>query len=235
MTTEQANPARPEELSAVTRLHKAHAGLEKRLTEMGRSPADVKLIAVSKTFPAEAVRPVLAAGHRVFGENRLQETELKWPTLKADYPDAELHLIGALQSKKTSQAVALFDAIQSLDREKLAAKLADEIQKQGRHPQLFVQVNTGDEPQKGGVGLAALDGFVDRCRRDYGLTLTGLMCLPPVNDVPAPHFALLQKRAEALGLSGLSMGMSADFEDALAFGATHVRLGTAIFGPRPKV
>ncbi|MGC6512242.1 MAG: YggS family pyridoxal phosphate-dependent enzyme [Parvibaculales bacterium] len=232
--TEHQNIPSSDEAAALARLDAVRAGMAQKLDACGRLPADVTLIAVSKTFPEEHIRPVLAAGHRVFGENRVQESEQKWPALKAAYPDVELHLIGALQSKKTAQAVALFDAIHSLDREKLAAKLADEIQSQGRHPHLFVQVNTGDEPQKAGIGLTALDGFVDLCRTQYGLTISGLMCLPPVSDVPAPHFALLQKRAEGLGLPCLSMGMSADFEDALAFGATHVRLGTAIFGPRTR-
>ena len=233
--TDQKKTTSPDKITAVTRLEVAHAKISKTLSSHEKSAQDVTLIAVSKTFSSELIRPVLEAGHRVFGENRLQEAQQKWPALKADYPDAELHLIGALQSKKTSQAVALFDAIHSLDRPKLAAKLADEIQKQGRHPQLFIQVNTGGEAQKSGIALAELDAFVGVCRKEYGLNIAGLMCLPPIDDVPAPHFALLEKRAAYLNLSCLSMGMSADYEDALAFGATHVRLGTAIFGPRPKV
>ncbi len=220
---------------AVARLAALQNTIAAKMRLHGRPAKELSLIAVSKTFPPSVIGPILGAGHRVFGENQLQASEKKWDALKADFPDVELHLIGALQSNKAAQAAAHFDAIHSLDRPKLAIKLADAIQNQGRHPQLFIQVNTGDEAQKAGVSVSELEGFVIACRKEYGLTISGLMCLPPIHDVPAPHFALLQKYAQDLGLSCLSMGMSADYEDALAFGATHIRLGTAIFGSRaPK-
>jgi len=197
-----------------------------------RSAADVELIAVSKLFDADAVRPVLEAGQRAFGENRVQEAERKWPGLKSAFTDVELHLIGPLQSNKTRDAVALFDAIHTVDREKIARAIADEMAKQQRTLKLFVQVNTGEEPQKAGVMPREAKAFVEFCRSDLKLPLTGLMCIPPVDEEPAVHFAFLAKLAKELGLSGLSMGMSSDFETAIAFGATYVRVGSAIFGDR---
>jgi PLP dependent protein len=197
-----------------------------------RDPADVTLVAVSKTFGADAIAPVLAAGQRVFGENRVQEAMAKWPALKADYPAAELHLIGPLQSNKAKEAVALFDAIHSVDRPSLCEALAREIARQGRAPLLFAEINTGGEAQKAGVLPQDADGFLARCRDSYGLTIAGLMCLPPLGEPPAPHFGLTAKIAHRNGLQLLSMGMSADFALAIAFGATHVRVGTAIFGER---
>ena len=189
------------------------------------------LIAVSKTHGPERVRPLLEAGQRVFGENRVQEAKGKWPALKADYPDVELHLIGPLQSNKTREAVELFDCIHSLDRPKLAHALAGELEKSGKRPTLFVQVNTGEEPQKAGIAPADTSGFLGLCR-ELNLPVQGLMCIPPVDENPAPHFALLAKLAREHDLSLLSMGMSADFETAIRFGATHVRVGSALFGER---
>jgi pyridoxal phosphate enzyme (YggS family) len=198
----------------------------------GRDPAEVTLIAVSKTFGAEAIEPVIAAGQRVFGENRVQEAKAKWPPLMARHSGLALHLIGPLQSNKAKEAVALFDAIHSVDRPSLAEALAKEIVRQGRSPLLFVEVNTGGEPQKAGVSPENMDSFLQACREKYGLAISGLMCLPPANEPPAPHFALTAKIAHRNGLNLLSMGMSADFPTAIAFGATHVRVGTAIFGER---
>jgi pyridoxal phosphate enzyme (YggS family) len=203
--------------------------------EAGRAEDVVTLIAVSKTFPSEAIKPVIAAGQRVFGENRVQEAKAKWPALRERYDDLELHLIGSLQSNKAKDAVALFDAIHSIDRPSVAEALAKEIQKQGREPRLFVEINTGAEPQKAGVLPEAADQFLRDCRAIYGLTIDGLMCIPPAEEAPAPHFALTTKIARRNGLSLLSMGMSADFKVAVAFGATHVRVGTAIFGGRPAL
>jgi PLP dependent protein len=200
--------------------------------EARRDPASVRLVAVSKTFGADVIEPVIAAGQRVFGENRVQEAKAKWPALKQRHGDIELHLVGALQSNKAKEAVALFDAIHSLDRPSLAEALAKEIARQGRSPTLFVEVNTGGEPQKAGVLPEDTDAFVKACRERYGLAIAGLMCLPPAHQPPAPHFALTAKIARRNGLSLLSMGMSADFPLAIAFGATHVRVGTAIFGER---
>ncbi len=198
----------------------------------GRDAGSISLIAVSKTFDRQAIEPVLDAGHRIFGENRVQEASGKWPALKARFPDSELHLIGALQSNKAAEAVALFDSIHSLDRDKLARELAKAIEHQGRAPQLFIQVNTGEEPQKAGIGPKQAGDFLARCRDEHGLAVSGLMCIPPFDEASGPHFALLQKLAEELDLPNLSMGMSGDFETAIAFGATHIRVGTAIFGPR---
>jgi pyridoxal phosphate enzyme (YggS family) len=195
-----------------------------------RDRASVTLIAVSKTFGAETLTPVIEAGQRVFGENRVQEA--KWPGLISAYPGVVLHLIGPLQSNKAKEAVALFDAIHSVDRPSLCEALAKEIVSQKRQPQLFVQLNTGEEPQKAGVIPGEADAFIARCREKYGLEISGLMCIPPVNDAPAPHFALTAKIAARNGLKNLSMGMSADFVTAIAFGATHVRVGSAIFGAR---
>ncbi|MCB1511460.1 MAG: YggS family pyridoxal phosphate-dependent enzyme, partial [Hyphomicrobiaceae bacterium] len=198
----------------------------------GRDPSDVHLIAVSKTFEAEHVRPVLAAGQRTFGENRVQEAQHKWPELKADYPDVELHLIGPLQSNKARDAVALFDVIHTVDRTKIVAALATEMRAQGRSPKLFVQVNTGEEPQKAGIAPGDTAAFLAQCRDEFGLAISGLMCIPPVDEEPAMHFGFLAKLAAENGVTELSMGMSADFESAITFGATYVRVGSAIFGSR---
>src|SRR5882762_4677241 len=200
--------------------------------EAGRDASAVTLIAVSKTFPPEAVEPVIAAGQRVFGENRVQEAKAKWPALREAHQGIALHLIGPLQSNKAKEAVALFDAIHAVDRPSLAEALAREIARQGRHPTLFVEVNTGAEPQKAGVLPEAVDAFLKSCRETYGLAIAGLMCIPPADEPPAPHFALTAKIAKRNGLSLLSMGMSADFPIAIGFGATHVRVGSAIFGER---
>ena len=200
--------------------------------EARRDPASVTLIAVSKTFAADAITRVIEAGQRVFGENRVQEAKAKWPGLMAAYPGIALHLIGPLQSNKAKEAVALFDAIHSVDRPSICEALAKEIDSQKRTPELFVQLNTGEEPQKAGVAPADADRFIASCRDKYGLSISGLMCIPPVNEPPAPHFALTAKIAARNGLKNLSMGMSADFVTAIALGATHVRVGSAIFGHR---
>ena len=200
--------------------------------EARRERASVTLIAVSKTFDAESIAPVIMAGQRVFGENRVQEAKAKWPGLMAAYPGIALHLIGPLQSNKAKEAVALFDAIHSVDRPSICEALAKEIDLQKRRPELFVQLNTGEEPQKAGVAPDDADAFIAACRDKYGLSISGLMCIPPVNDAPAPHFALTAKIAARNGLKNLSMGMSADFAIAIQFGATHVRVGSAIFGAR---
>ena len=198
----------------------------------GRDAADVTLIAVSKTRPAEFIEPVLEAGHLDFGENRVQEAQEKWPPLQARFPAARLHLIGPLQTNKARDAVALADAIHSLDREKLARAVSQEMTRQERRPECFIQVNTGEEAQKSGVLPNDADAFIEACREKYALPLVGLMCLPPFEEEPAPHFALLKKIAERHGLTKLSMGMTADYETAIAFGATHIRVGSAIFGAR---
>ena len=197
-----------------------------------RERASVNLIAVSKTFGAEAIEPIIAAGQRVFGENRVQEAKAKWPALMSAHPGLSLHLIGPLQSNKAKEAVALFDAIHSVDRPSLCQALAKEIESQKKQPQLFVQLNTGEEQQKAGIAPADADAFIASCRDNYGLVISGLMCIPPVNEAPAPHFALTAKIAARNGLSYLSMGMSADFATAIQFGATHIRVGSAIFGHR---
>ena len=199
--------------------------------DAGRDPADINLIAVSKVQPNERVQAVLEAGHRCFGENKVQEAAGKWPDFRAQFDGIDLHLIGPLQTNKVKQAVELADAIHSVDREKLAKKLASEIQAQGKAPDMFIQVNTGEEPQKSGVLPAAADAFVQNCR-DMDLPIKGLMVIPPVDEEAALHFALLKKIAVRNGLEQLSMGMSADFEKAISFGATHVRVGSAIFGDR---
>ena len=193
------------------------------------------MIAVAKTFGADAIEPVIAAGQRVFGENRVQEAKAKWPALRARHGDLELHLVGSLQSNKAREAVALFDAIHSVDRASLAAALAKEIAAQARRPLLFVEINTGAEPQKAGVQPQDADAFLAACRDRYGLAISGLMCIPPLDEAPAPHFALTAQIARRNGLPLLSMGMSADFATAIAFGATHVRVGTAIFGERTSL
>jgi PLP dependent protein len=208
------------------------AEIARAAREAGRDPASVTLVAVSKTFAAEAIEPVIAAGQRAFGENRVQEAKAKWPPLIGRHPGIELHLVGALQSNKTKDAVSLFDAIHSLDRASLAEALGKEIAKQSRRPLLFVEINTGAEPQKAGVLPQDADAFLAACRDRYGLAISGLMCIPPLDEAPAPHFALTAKIAHRNGLSLLSMGMSADYPTAIAFGATHVRIGTAVFGVR---
>ena len=200
--------------------------------EVGRDPADVTLIAVTKTFGTAEISAVLAAGHRVFGENRVQEAKGKWPALCVRYPGVELHLIGPLQSNKAREAVALFDAIHTIDRPKIARTIAAEMASQGRRLKLFIEVNTGEEAQKAGVAPRELPALVALCRNELGLVVSGLMCIPPHDEEPAVHFALLAKLAKEQGLASLSMGMSADFETAVELGATHVRVGSAIFGAR---
>lgn len=197
-----------------------------------RDVGSVSLVAVSKTFDAEAIRPAIDAGQRIFGENRVQEAQAKWPALKSETPDLELHLIGPLQSNKAPDAVALFDVIETIDREKIARAVAAEISRQGKPVRLYVQVNTGLEPQKAGIAPDDTVAFVKLCRDEIGILVEGLMCIPPADENPGPHFALLAKLAERCGLQKLSMGMSGDFETAIQFGATSVRVGSAIFGTR---
>jgi pyridoxal phosphate enzyme (YggS family) len=218
--------------ASVSRFEIVRGEIAKAARAVGRDSGSVTLVAVSKTFGAEEIEPVLEAGHRVFGENRVQEAKAKWPALRARYPGLELHLIGPLQSNKARDAVALFDAIHTIDRPKIAATIAEEMAKQGRRLQLFVEINSGGEPQKAGVLPEEADRFLAQCRDEFGLTIAGLMCIPPADEAPAPHFALLHKIAQRNGLVHLSMGMSADFASAISFGATHVRIGTAIFGER---
>jgi PLP dependent protein len=220
------------ELLGAERLAAVQRDIAAACREAGRDPATVTLVAIAKTFGAAAIEPIIAAGHRIFGENRVQEAKAKWPALRERYPDVALHLVGPLQSNKAREAVALFDAIHSLDRATLAAALAKEIERQGRQPLLFVEVNTGGEPQKGGVLPQEADAFLATCRATYGLNIAGLMCIPPYEEPAAPHFALLAQIAKRNELNLLSMGMSADFSLAVRFGATHVRVGTAIFGQR---
>ena len=202
--------------------------------EAGRAANATALCAVSKTFPADAIEPVIALGQKIFGENRVQEAEGKWPDLKAGHADIELHLIGPLQTNKTRNAVALFDVIQTLDRPNLAQSLAKEMEKADRRLPCYIQINTGEEPQKAGISPREADAFVKACRDDYQLDIAGLMCIPPQNEEASPHFALLADIAARNGLTGLSMGMSADYPLAIEFGATIVRVGSAIFGPRTQ-
>lgn len=216
----------------VTALSDVQSRLAAAAREAGHDPATTQLIAVSKTFGADAIVPVLDAGHRQFGENRVQEAKSKWPELRARYPGVTLHLIGPLQSNKTREAVELFDAIHTVDRPKIARAIAEEQQRQGKRLKLFIEVNTGEEPQKAGVMPKEAKAFLDHCRNDLGLEISGLMCIPPVDEEPAVHFAFLAKLASDLGLAELSMGMSSDFETAANFGATYVRVGSAIFGAR---
>jgi pyridoxal phosphate enzyme (YggS family) len=227
----------PDSASPITRpLPNALAAVEEEILracqEARRDRSSVTLIAVSKTFDADAIAPVIETGARIFGENRVQEAKSKWPGLMSAYPGLSLHLIGPLQSNKAKEAVALFDAIHSVDRPSICEALAKEINSQKKRPELFVQLNTGEEPQKAGVAPSDADAFIAACREKYGLEISGLMCIPPVNDAPAPHFALTAKIAARNGLQKLSMGMSADFAIAIQFGATHVRVGSAIFGHR---
>ncbi|HEX9771787.1 MAG TPA: YggS family pyridoxal phosphate-dependent enzyme [Kiloniellales bacterium] len=219
---------------AAERLNDVLARIREAARACGRSPDEITLVAVSKTHSADRIASVIAAGHRVFGENRVQEALAKYPDLKANHPDLKLHLIGPLQTNKAREAVRLFDVIETLDRPRLARSLAREMEKQGRRPVCFVEVNTGEEPQKSGVLPGETDALVDLARGQLGLPVEGLMCIPPVDEEPALHFALLREIAKRNGLACLSMGMSADFETAIRFGATHVRVGTAIFGPRSQ-
>lgn len=209
------------------------AAIAASCTLAGRASGSVTLVAVSKTHDAPDILPVLEAGHRVFGENRVQEAKGKWPALQAVFRNIELHLIGPLQSNKAADAVALFDVIQSVDRDKLVAVLAQEMRRQKKHPKLFVQVNTGLEPQKAGLAPEELAAFLARAENEHGLRFAGLMCIPPAGKDPAPHFAMLASLAKTHGLAELSMGMSSDFAAAIVAGATHVRVGSAIFGARP--
>ena len=229
MTGETSPVTLPSSLDALAAVEREVAAA---CAQARRDRASVSLIAVSKTFAAEDIVPVITAGQRVFGENRVQEAKSKWPGLMADYPGLALHLIGPLQSNKAREAVALFDAIHSVDRPSICEALAKEIVAQDRRPDLFVQINTGEEPQKAGIAPHEADAFIAGCRDTYGLVISGLMCIPPVNEAPAPHFALTAKIAARNGLSKLSMGMSADFAIAIQFGATHIRVGSAIFGHR---
>ncbi|MEN9754505.1 MAG: hypothetical protein RLZ07_887 [Pseudomonadota bacterium] len=206
--------------------------VQRSARDAGRAETDVTLVVVSKTYGPTEIEPVLLAGHRIFGENRVQESQGKWPALKARFPDVELHLIGPLQSNKAKEAIALFDVIETVDRPSIAEALSKEFVKTDRRPKLYVQINTGEEPQKAGVSPKEADAFLKRCREEWGLVITGLMCIPPVDEPPSPHFALLRKIAERNGLQTLSMGMSGDFEAAIQVGATHVRIGSAIFGAR---
>jgi hypothetical protein len=217
---------------APTRLARVRAAIADAGAGVGRRAGDVTLVAISKTHDPAAIRPVIEAGHRVFGENRVQEAAAKWPGLRAGTPGIELHLVGPLQTNKARDAVALFDVIETVDRPKLAAALAREMERTGKHPRCYIQVNTGNEPQKAGVAPTDADAFIALCRDQHGLQVDGLMCIPPADEEPSLHFALLAKIAARNGLGVLSMGMSGDFEIAVQFGATHVRVGTAIFGPR---
>jgi pyridoxal phosphate enzyme (YggS family) len=222
------------ETDPVEALRQVRDSIRRAASDCERDPLGITLVAVSKTFPAQDIEPVLAAGQRVFGENYVQEARAKWPALRERYGDVELHMIGPLQSNKAKEAVELFDAIHTLDRPSLAEALAKEMARSGRRPRLLVQVNTGEEPQKGGVIPAEVDGFLEACRSRYGLEIEGLMCIPPAEDPPSPHFALLNAIARRHGLTTLSMGMSADFDAAIQLGATHVRVGSAIFGTRAR-
>ncbi len=220
-------------MSAADNLATIRKAIAEAARDAGRDAGAVTLVAISKTFEAEAIRPVIAAGQRVFGENRVQEAVAKWPGLREETPGLELHLVGPLQSNKAKEAVALFDVIETVDREKIAAALAREMRAQGRSPKLLVQVNIGEEAQKAGIPPAEAVDFVARCRSEHGLAIEGLMCIPPVDEPPAPYFALLDELAARAGVAWRSMGMSADFETAIRHGATHVRVGSAIFGTRP--
>jgi pyridoxal phosphate enzyme (YggS family) len=222
-----------EHATATSGLDRVRAEIAQACRDAGRDVSEVTLVAVSKTFAADVIEPLIAAGQRVFGENRVQEAKNKWPPLLPMHPGLTLHLIGPLQSNKAKDAVALFDAIHSVDRPSLCVALAKEIAKQARQPLLFVEINTGAEAQKAGVLPQDADSFLDACRTTYGLNISGLMCIPPLDEVPGPHFALTAKIAKRNGLKLLSMGMSADFTTAIALGATHVRVGSAIFGERP--
>ncbi len=220
------------ETDYIGNLERVRADLAAAVHEAGRDGQTISLVAVSKTQPVEAIRPVLEAAHRVFGENRVQEAENKWPQLKRDYPDVRLHLIGPLQSNKVRQAIALFDVIETVDRPKLARALARIIEEEGRRPDCMIQINTGEEEQKAGIPPLEADDFIALCRDELKLPIRGLMCIPPFDEEPSLHFALLAEIAKRNELKELSMGMSADYPVAVRFGATHVRVGTAIFGAR---
>lgn len=218
--------------AAAMRLKEVQKTIADAEKEAGREAGSVALIAVSKTFEASAIKPVLEAGQRVFGENRVQEAMGKWPGLKEEFDGVELHLIGPLQSNKAKEAVETFDVIHSVDRTKIAKALKTEMDKQGKHPKLFIQVNTGEEEQKAGIAPKDADAFIAMCRDELGLEIEGLMCIPPVDEAPGMHFALLEKIAKRNGLAKLSMGMSSDYPIAVQHGATHVRVGSAVFGAR---
>ena len=220
--------------NAAERLEIIRQRIEKARLRFGAPPERVELIAVSKTFDGAAIRPFLDAGQRVFGENRVQEAQAKWPELRASYDDIELHLIGPLQTNKAREAVALFDVIQTVDRDKLAGVLKAEMERAGRRLPVYVQVNIGLEPQKAGIAPDEAVAFVARCRAEHGLDVVGLMCIPPEGDPPGPYFAHLNELGRAAEVKNLSMGMSGDFETAIAMGATHVRVGSALFGSRPR-
>lgn len=223
----------PNAAKATERLETIRQMIARAQKRFGPPPVSVTLVAVSKTFPAEAIAPFLAAGHRVFGENRVQEAKAKWPGLRASYDGIELHLIGPLQTNKAREAVALFDVIETVDRDKLAGVLRAEMERAGRNLPCFVQVNIGGEPQKAGIDPAEAASFVTRCRQVHGLDIVGLMCIPPDGEPPGPYFAHLAALGRQAGVENLSMGMSGDFETAIAMGATHVRVGSALFGRRP--
>ncbi len=224
-----------EEVDVAANLLAVRADIAAAAEAAGRAADSVTLVAVSKTHPPERIRPALQAGHRVFGENRVQEAEDKWPALREEFPGVRLHLIGPLQRNKVRRAVQLCDVIESVDRPKLARALANAMEEEDRRPEVLIQVNTGDEPQKHGIALADADSFIQQCLGEFGLPVTGLMCIPPVDEEPSLHFALLREIARRNGLSGLSMGMTADYPVAVRFGATLVRVGTAIFGARPPL
>lgn len=224
---------RQEAAHVAANLAAIRADIARAEADHGRSMGSVTLVAVSKTKTADEIEPALAAGQRVFGENRVQEAQGKWPALRARFADIELHLIGPLQTNKVKEAVALFDVIETLDRESLAGALRKEIDRSGKTPALYVQVNTGAEPQKAGILPEEADAFLRLCRETYGLAIAGLMCIPPADEPPSAHFALLARIARRNGIETLSMGMSADYDAAIQLGATHVRVGSAIFGARP--
>jgi len=218
--------------TTLDRLAEVRARIARAARDAGRKPEEIALVCVSKTYGAKDIEPVIEAGERIFGENRVQEAMEKWPPLRHRHSGLELHLIGPLQSNKAHETVSFFDVIETVDRDKIAKALAEEIKKTGRHPRLYVQVNTGAEPQKAGVLPDEADAFIETCRKTHGLEISGLMCIPPVNDQASPHFALLSQIAKRNGIATLSMGMSGDFELAIQLGATHVRVGSAIFGAR---
>lgn len=224
-------PAQPADVAG--RLTEIRRRIAAAAADSGRPPGSITLVAVSKSQPIDRIEAALAAGHRVFGENRVQEAAARWPSLRSRYGGVALHLVGPLQSNKVRDAVAIFDVIESVDRPKLARSLASEMDRSGRQPRCFIQLNTGEEPQKAGVAPSEADSFIDLCREELTLPVDGLMCIPPLDEPPAPHFALLAEIARRHGLGCLSMGMSDDFETAIRLGATHVRIGTAIFGERP--
>lgn len=228
-------PAATAVADVLARFHKVKAKLSQSALQAERNPEDIHLVVASKTQPAALLKALLQVGHRMFGENRVQESIDKWPALRQVFPDVELRLIGPLQSNKARQAVELFDVIETLDRISLLEALAKEVQRLGAQPRLYVQINTGDEPQKGGVSPQEADAFIDGCLRVYGLSISGLMCIPPQDEQASPHFALLSQIARRHGIGELSMGMSSDYPLAIQMGATHVRVGSEIFGPRSDI